>query len=36
MEQAAINAIRQNRKAGGAGTSAGFKGDPTKQYGGWH
>lgn len=36
MAQAAINAIRQNKKASGKGTSAGFKGDPTKQYGGWH
>lgn len=36
MAQAAINAIRQNQKASGKGTSAGFKGDPTKQYGGWH
>ena len=36
MAQAAINAIRQNKKASGKGTSTGFKGDPTKQYGGWH
>ena len=36
MAQAAINAIRQNKKSSGKGTSAGFKGDPTKQYGGWH
>jgi len=36
MAQAAINAIRQNRKKSGKGTSTGFKGDPTKQYGGWH
>ncbi|MDP2180544.1 hypothetical protein [Methylicorpusculum sp.] len=36
MAQAAINAIRQNKKASGKSTSAGFKGDPTKQYGGWH
>jgi hypothetical protein len=36
MARAAINAIRQNKKSSGSGTSAGFKGDPTKQYGGWH
>lgn len=36
MARAAINAIRQNKKSGGKGTSTGFKGDPTKQYGGWH
>lgn len=36
MAQAAINAIRQNKKSSGKGTSTGFKGDPTKQYGGWH
>jgi hypothetical protein len=36
MAQAAINAIRQNKKASGKSTLAGFKGDPTKQYGGWH
>jgi hypothetical protein len=36
MAKAAINAISQSKTAGGKGTSAGFKGDPTKQYGGWH
>ena len=29
-------AISQRKSSGGGGTSAGFKGDPTKQYGGWH
>ena len=36
MARAAINAISQSKTAGGKGTAAGFKGDPTKQYGGWH
>jgi hypothetical protein len=36
MARAAINAISQSKTAGGKGTTAGFKGDPTKQYGGWH
>ncbi len=25
-----------DKKSSGKGTSTGFKGDPTKQYGGWH
>lgn len=29
-------AISQRKSTGGSGGSAGFKGDPTKQYGGWH
>jgi hypothetical protein len=36
MARAAINAISQSKTAGGKNTTAGFKGDPTKQYGGWH
>ncbi|WP_020157566.1 MULTISPECIES: hypothetical protein [Methylobacter] len=36
MARAAINAISQSKTASGKGTTAGFKGDPTKQYGGWH
>jgi hypothetical protein len=36
MARAAINAISQSKTASGKNTTAGFKGDPTKQYGGWH
>lgn len=36
LAKAAGAAISQRRSTGGAGGSAGFKGDPTKQYGGWH
>lgn len=36
MVRAAANAIQQSRTMGGKQTVAGFKGDPTKQYGGWH
>jgi hypothetical protein len=36
LAKAAGAAISQRRTSGGSGTSSGFKGDPTKQYGGWH
>ncbi len=36
MARAATNAINQSRTKSGKGTVAGFKGDPTKQFGGWH
>lgn len=36
MAKAAIHAIQQSKKSSGKRTSTGFKGDPTKQYGGWH
>jgi len=40
LAKAAGAAIAQRRKSGSGGggtaTSEGFKGDPTKQYGGWH
>lgn len=36
IAKAAGAAIAQRKQSGGAGSSAGFKGDPTKQYGGWH
>lgn len=36
LAKAAGAAIAQRRTSGGSGTSSGFKGDPTKQYGGWH
>lgn len=36
LAKAAGAAISQRRSSGGSGGSAGFKGDPTKQYGGWH
>ncbi|MEQ1528023.1 MAG: hypothetical protein ABL925_01810, partial [Methylococcales bacterium] len=36
MVSAAGNAIAQSRTTNGSSTSVGFKGDPTKQYGGWH
>lgn len=36
MVRAAANAIQQSRTTSGKQTVAGFKGDPTKQYGGWH
>lgn len=36
LAKAAGAAISQRRSTGGSGGSAGFKGDPTKQYGGWH
>jgi len=36
LAKAAGAALAQRKKSGGSGTSEGFKGDPTKQYGGWH
>ncbi len=36
LTKAAGAAISQRKKSGGTGSSTGFKGDPTKQYGGWH
>lgn len=36
IAKAAGAAIAQRKNSGGAGSSAGFKGDPTKHYGGWH
>lgn len=36
LAKAAGAAISQRKSKGGSGGSAGFKGDPTKQYGGWH
>lgn len=36
LAKAAGAAIAQRKKSGGTGSSTGFKGDPTKQYGGWH
>lgn len=36
LAKAAGAAIAQRKSTGGSGGSAGFKGDPTKQYGGWH
>jgi hypothetical protein len=36
LAKAAGAALAQRTKSGGAGTSEGFRGDPTKQYGGWH
>lgn len=36
LAKAARAAISQRRVSGGSGSSSGFKGDPTKQYGGWH
>lgn len=36
LAKAAGAAISQRRSSGGSGGSSGFKGDPTKQYGGWH
>lgn len=37
LAKAAGAAISQRKSMGGSpGTSTGFKGDPTKQYGGWH
>lgn len=36
IAKAAGAAISQRRSSGGSGSSSGFKGDPTKQYGGWH
>jgi hypothetical protein len=36
LAKAAGAAISQRKTTGGSGGSAGFKGDPTKQYGGWH
>lgn len=36
LAKAAGAAISQRRTSGGSGSSSGFKGDPTKQYGGWH
>jgi hypothetical protein len=36
LAKAAGAAIAQRKTSGGSGGSAGFKGDPTKQYGGWH
>lgn len=36
LAKAAGAAISQRKSTGGSGGSAGFKGDPTKQYGGWH
>jgi hypothetical protein len=36
LAKAAGAAIAQRKSSGGSGGSAGFKGDPTKQYGGWH
>jgi glutamate synthase domain-containing protein 2 len=36
LAKAAGAAIAQRKTSGGSGSSSGFKGDPTKQYGGWH
>jgi hypothetical protein len=36
LAKAAGAAISQRKTTGGSGGSAGFKGDPTKNYGGWH
>jgi hypothetical protein len=36
LAKAAGAAISQRKSSGGTGSSTGFKGDPTKQYGGWH
>ena len=36
LAKAAGAAISQRKSSGGSGSSSGFKGDPTKQYGGWH
>lgn len=36
LAKAAGAAIAQRKTSGGSGSSAGFKGDPTKHYGGWH
>jgi hypothetical protein len=36
LAKAAGAAISQRKSTSGSGGSAGFKGDPTKQYGGWH
>lgn len=36
LAKAAGAALAQRKKSGGTGSSEGFKGDPTKQYGGWH
>lgn len=36
LAKAAGAAISQRKSSGGSGGSSGFKGDPTKQYGGWH
>lgn len=36
LAKAAGAAIAQRKSSGGSSGSAGFKGDPTKQYGGWH
>jgi hypothetical protein len=36
LAKAAGAAISMRRNRGGSGSSSGFKGDPTKQYGGWH
>jgi hypothetical protein len=36
MLTAARNAINSSQTKSGKGTQAGFKGDPTKQFGGWH
>jgi hypothetical protein len=36
LAKAAGAAISQRKSTGGSGGSAGFKGDPTKHYGGWH
>lgn len=36
IAKAAGAAIAQRKSSGGSGTTQGFKGDPTKQYGGWH
>lgn len=36
IAKAAGAALAQRKKSGGSGSSEGFKGDPTKQYGGWH
>lgn len=36
LAKAAGAAISQRKSRGGSGSSSGFKGDPTKQYGGWH
>jgi hypothetical protein len=36
LAKAAGAAIAQRKTSGGTGSSTGFRGDPTKQYGGWH
>lgn len=36
LAKAAGAAISQRKTSGGSGSSSGFKGDPTKNYGGWH